>query len=142
MATATVIDITTGLPLQAAGPLEPPLTITDLHAALVAACREQERVAATGDALPPGITSASKAYSEDMDAACADWWDVAKLLPNAPAATPAELRLKVDALRIVLEQCVCDEIGQTIDDLPEASEIEVVLAWSLARDILNFLGAV
>jgi hypothetical protein len=118
-----------------------PSSITKLHAALVAACREQDRVGATGDSLPPGITAESLAYSDRMDVACDAWWKVAKQLPHAPARTPAELRLKADALRIVLEQTVCVDIGQTIDDLPECGEIEDVLAWSLARDIQNFVGA-
>lgn len=119
-------------------------SITELHAALVAACREQDRVSAIGDLLPPDDTEseAYKAYDDLMDAACAAWWVVAQQLPNAPARRPAELRLKVDALRIVLERCVCIEIGQTIDDLADVDEVEIetLLAWSLARDIQNFVG--
>jgi hypothetical protein len=150
MSQAEIISITTRRALLRAAvnvpvvgflpSLAAPSAITTLHAELVAACREQDRVAATGDALPPGITAESEAYNDHMDVACGAWWDIANQLPNAPARTPAELRLKVDALRIVLEQCVCVEIGQTIDDIAEVGEIENVLAWSLARDVLRLVG--
>ena len=120
-------------------------TVAELHGALVTACREQERVSAIGDALPQDTSPESeeyKIYSALMDAAGDAWWAAARQLPDAPARTPADLRLKADALRIVLEQCVCVEIGQTIDDIADAGEIEHVLAWSLARDVQNFAEAV
>ena len=116
--------------LGAPAPSRP--TIRELHAALVAANAVARAVEAEDDSVDPD------GHEQRMDAACDAWWEVAWQLPATPARDQAELQMKADALRIVLEFTVCIDVGQTIADLERTDgvEIENVLAWSLARDVL------
>lgn len=105
-----------------------------LHRALVEQTEELRRIMA--EPLPPGITPESLAHEERLADADDIWFEIADRLSDTRAVSPGGLRIKADALRIVLEGCVCIVRGHTIADIDEDGEVHERLSWSLARDVL------
>lgn len=79
-------------------------------------------------------------YEVRMEGVCTRQDDAFFAIMEFPALTLAGLRAKADTVRIMLEACVCVELGQTIVDIDEMGDRTHLIAWSLARDVLAMEG--
>lgn len=74
-------------------------------------------------------------YENRIEAALDGFWDAYDKLEGLRATTTAGIRAKAEAMRLILLQCTCTMIGETLADIG-SKEPQERMAWSLARDVL------
>jgi hypothetical protein len=91
----------------------------------------------SADILRNGITPESEAYEAKMDAEDDVRRDIFEKIVGIAAQTSAGLQVKAEVMLLLLQNYVCDSIGDTLDDIAsgDLGEIEDRMALSIARDI-------
>jgi hypothetical protein len=100
---------------------------TQLHAALVVAGEQIRRIEAEGD---------DDDYDERVCEADSTWFSIMDQIEKTPTRTMVGLRVKADALRLLLYRFVCTGRGETLDDIASLGDPSDGMALSLVRDIL------
>jgi len=140
---ATAVAIV-GANAPASGRAAPDNRLLAAYRALLQADLDQKRIeaeAGNSPALEEANSPETIAYEADRGAALDRWWEAAGEISDTPARTPEGLRAKADAMRLVLEMCVCVTLGTTSADIDDEGEFHEVFAWSLTRDVLAGVGA-
>jgi hypothetical protein len=115
-----------------------------LRALLVTLKQQNDIIAAIeeeGHHLPDGITDASRDQERWLEQALEPRRETLGRIITTVAATPAGLRVKAEALRLVALAYAFSEEDETLEEIAEYGGAWARLALSLARDVLAWGAA-
>jgi hypothetical protein len=116
----------------------------ELLALLVTLKQQDDIIAAIEDEehhLPEGITDVSRDRERRLEQALDRRAETLECIIATPAASPAGLRVKAEALGLLALGCAYSYQGDTLEEIARYGGVPDRLALSLARDVLAWRAA-